>query len=489
MTTLLNRSSHNKNGQTISKIDQRHKIIIISDTEDSRKTDKATIIGYKRRRQNVSSTAEVPSISRKRTKLKSEFSNCPQEPSIVKLDSKLKEDVQCSTSPIAINNESDFSNPSKEDTITTTSSITHDDALENINCLHSSSKNSEADHKWKLRSHDSSRFKSELSIYFPEYDVVIGNKPEDDHVLNVDTPIVIFDSAKSSSQHSLTEDNDDYPLIEYPDSLFIQFNDAEKVNFSDLLSPSDENSSRDLLCETYFNSLHKKPYRAEKTIRNTDKERAQHDRIKVTRLLEGLQGQDWFRLLGVHGVPDSKKKEYEAARQYFIRGCELIVAKFQVWRDEEKRQRLERDFTLTVQLKKQQAQNKKEKNVQHKDSHPSALKQNFYESTAKPTVALSKIDKKSRSKVEDIIQPFECNQKLINVSEPYTNEVTLEDMRPIERNEIAWGYPVPEIPEKEFKLPLELRDDRTLRAHAREKRLVERDKKKVEIYRSKTTKT
>ncbi|POS83780.1 hypothetical protein EPUL_003752 [Erysiphe pulchra] len=464
MTNLLTRSSRNKNGQIISKIDQRRKVTIISDTKNSQQTDKAAIIGCKRRRHKVSSTSEEPSISRKRTKSRPELSKSPQEPSFVNPDSKLKEDIQCSTQPLTKSKQPDFSSPSKEDII----------------CVHSISKNPEKDHKWKLRSHECSRFKSELSVYFPEYDVVIGNKSEDDQALNIDTPIVIFDSAKSSSHHSLTEKNVDYPLIDYPDSLFKQFNNADKVNFLDLLSSSDENSSQDLLCDAYFNTLHKKPYRAEKTIRNTDIERAQHDRVQVIRLLEGLQGQDWLRLMGVHGVSDSKKREYEAARQYFIRGCELIVAKFQVWRDEEKRQRLERDITLTVQLKKQQAQNKREKNVQYKDSDPSASKQHIYESTAEPKVAISdsEIERGCRSKDEDIIQPYECNQKLTTVSEPYINEVTLEGMKPIEIKNFAWGYPVPEIPEKEFNLPLELRDDRTLRAHARKKRLVERDKKK-----------
>jgi hypothetical protein len=35
------------------------------------------------------------------------------------------------------------------------------------------------DEKRKLRSQEGSRFKSELSAYFPDYDVVIGNEPEE----------------------------------------------------------------------------------------------------------------------------------------------------------------------------------------------------------------------------------------------------------------------------------------------------------------------
>lgn len=35
------------------------------------------------------------------------------------------------------------------------------------------------DEKRKLRSQEGTRFKSELSAYFPDYDIVIGNEPEE----------------------------------------------------------------------------------------------------------------------------------------------------------------------------------------------------------------------------------------------------------------------------------------------------------------------
>lgn len=39
--------------------------------------------------------------------------------------------------------------------------------------------------KRKLRSQEGTRFKSELSAYFPEYDEVIGNEPKEDRTLNL----------------------------------------------------------------------------------------------------------------------------------------------------------------------------------------------------------------------------------------------------------------------------------------------------------------
>lgn len=36
------------------------------------------------------------------------------------------------------------------------------------------------DEKRKLRSQEGTRFRSELSLYFPEYDEIIGNDPKED---------------------------------------------------------------------------------------------------------------------------------------------------------------------------------------------------------------------------------------------------------------------------------------------------------------------
>src|SRR3954451_14828058 len=50
--------------------------------------------------------------------------------------------------------------------------------------------------------------------------------------------------------------------------------------------------------------------------------------------------------MGVNGITDSKKKEYEHAREHFIKGCEAILEKFRTWKDEEKRKKLEKEQAL-----------------------------------------------------------------------------------------------------------------------------------------------
>ncbi|KAI6250986.1 hypothetical protein HI914_00144 [Erysiphe necator] len=478
MTTQITRSSRHTNGPITSKIDQRHKVTSNPETLHSQQKEKAAIIGCKKRRQKIPTLKEESTVSRKRTKLKAELNKRNPKSSCITLDSKPEEEIQCSTLPSKTNDRSNSFDLNKIDAKTITTAICQKEALKDVNFNKSISENSEKDHKWKLRSRECSRFKSELSAYFPEYDIVIGNKPQDDYVLNVDTPIVIYDSTRRSCPHSPTEKSDHYPLIEFPDTLFADLHNAEKINLTDLIGSFEENPSQDILCESYFKSLHKRPYRAEKTIRNTDRERAQHDRVQVTRLLEGLRGHDWLRLLGVHGVPESKKREYESARQYFIRGCESILAKFQAWRDKEKRQKIERDVTLAAEVKKQQAHIIRKDITEYVDNVTFATKQNLHESIMQVTNALPNPQRKPRSKAVNITQPLEPNQDLTSIDHnPRIQENTLKSLHRPGRIALAWGYPISELPEQEFKLPDEFWDERFLRAHARKKRLVERVKK------------
>jgi len=164
--------------------------------------------------------------------------------------------------------------------------------------------------------------------------------------LNFDTPIIIVDSAKASSKQSVSSRKDhDYPLKEFPTALFYNLHDFERVD-SSILNTRYRDEEEDLLSDEYFESIHKRPERQEKGIRNNDKGRAQHEKDQVIRLLEGLQGPDWLRIMGVSGVTDSKKKEFEPARHHFVKGCHAIIEKFRIWRDEEKRRKLEKEQAM-----------------------------------------------------------------------------------------------------------------------------------------------
>ncbi|KAK4165720.1 something about silencing, SAS, complex subunit 4-domain-containing protein [Cladorrhinum sp. PSN259] len=208
----------------------------------------------------------------------------------------------------------------------------------------------------KLRSQEATRFKSELSAYFPDYDEVIGNEPKEEHLLNVDTPIVITaDGATTeggssrplphSHHHHLQQPQQPpYPVRGYGDALFTNLFDSERIDFHFLnkIKPLGDDHE-DPLPDSVYEAAHKKAERVERSIRNTEKGRAQHERDQIIRLLDGLQGHDWLRVMGVSGITDSKKKQFEPAREHFIKGCKNILDKFRRWTAEEKRRKQEKE--------------------------------------------------------------------------------------------------------------------------------------------------
>lgn len=63
----------------------------------------------------------------------------------------------------------------------------------------------------------------------------------------------------------------------------------------------------------------------------------------LERLLDELRGYEWLRSMGLPNVNESEKKHYEPKRDILIQELVTLVSKFQAWKDEERRRKLERD--------------------------------------------------------------------------------------------------------------------------------------------------
>ncbi|PVH83406.1 hypothetical protein DL98DRAFT_486843 [Cadophora sp. DSE1049] len=342
------------------------------------------------------------------------------------------------------------------------------------------------DEKRKLRSQEGTRFKSELSAYFPEYDEIIGNEPKEEHILNLDTPIIILDSAKTSKHPPRKQNTHDYPLKEFSDYLFTDLHDAQRVDFSWMDKNYKEDGGEDPLSEEYFESIHRKPERQEKAIRNTDKGRAQHEKDQVIRLLEGLQGHDWLKLMGVSGITEGKKKEYEPAREYFLRGCEAIIEKFRIWKELEKQKKLEREAAMAEAEEDEQEEEEEEEEPEeaeeeeegyvsdgdppdYSDVDASAARQLHEEAVARSAPSARHPEKKAKAELIPEYKMVEREFKSF-YNKPHLREAALGKHRRSGRTAVAWGHPVPEVAETDFDLPEEYRDEETLKIHARRKR-------------------
>lgn len=300
-------------------------------------------------------------------------------------------------------------------------------------------------------------------------------------ILNLDTPIIIVDSAKNS-KHPPPRKQNEYTLKEFPDSLFTDLHEAHRVDFSWLDKNYKEDGGEDPLDDTYFESIHRRPERQEKAIRNTDKGRAQHEKDQVIRILEGLQGHDWLKLMGVSGVTESKKKEFEPARDYFIKGCETILAKFRIWKEEEKRRKLEKEAAAAeaeeaVEVEDEEAPAGAQ-DCDMSDGDPpdlsdidaSAARQLHQEAVAR--LAPSARHSERRAKVELVPEGAqEADREFKSFyKNPHLRDAAMGTQRRSGRSLTAWGVAIPEVPEVDFNLPEEYRNEETLKVHARRKR-------------------
>ncbi|KAM0335419.1 hypothetical protein ACHAQA_000464 [Verticillium albo-atrum] len=367
----------------------------------------------------------------------------------------------------------------------------------------------------KLRSQEATRFKSDLSAYFPDYDEVIGNDPKEEHLLNVDTPIVIVDTFPRYFRGKVVAplftptlaepmpanyDHGDYPVRGYGDALFDDPFDSQRINF-DFLGKSYKGKTLDsALPDGLYVPIHKRAERLERSIRNTEKGRAQHEKDQIVRLMEGLQGHDWLRIMGVSGVTESKKKSFEPARQHFIKGCQAIINKFRQWAQEEKRRKAEKERALAEEADEEEEEEEAEEDEEEAVDEDEEQEQEIADSEddlvsdgdppdehdvdasiakqlREEAAARSNMSKASRKRPRAAAKSPEPEKPLPPPREfrsffrkKHERDAALNKHRRAGRRVLAWGEPVPEMEVREFELPEEYLDPETMKAHARKRR-------------------
>ncbi|KAK7985386.1 something about silencing- SAS- complex subunit 4-domain-containing protein [Apiospora saccharicola] len=391
----------------------------------------------------------------------------------------------------------------------------------------------------KLRSQEQTRFKSELSAYFPDYDEVIGNDPkEQPDVLNVDTPIVIVDSNTTPDAHAsgvrilpsrhaashttkpgsqlahpystFASSNGNFPVKSYGDELYTNLFDSEIV--SDVfVQDDDDDDDEDPLADEHYEPAHRRAERLEKSIRNTERGRAQHERDQIVRLLNELQGHDWLRTMGVNGVTESRKKTFEPARDHFIHGCQAILEKFRNWTQEEKRLKLERERALAEREAGSEGSEEPSESEEdadevgdseqddemisadsdreipdsvsdgdppdHSDVDASIAKQLHEEALARAKYAAPTGARRSRADLPPHPDFWEPPREFTSFfSKRHEREVALRKSRR-GRLVMAWGHPIPEFEEDDFDLSEEYRDEDYMKSRARRKRRDKRGRK------------
>jgi hypothetical protein len=241
--------------------------------------------------------------------------------------------------------------------------------------------------------------------------------------------------------------------------------------------------------------------------------------------------------MGVSGVTESRKRAFEPAREHFIKGCEGILEKFRRWAAEEKRMRLERqqkregeghsvagssrhdgdvdgeeDEVVVGGSKNENERKRGGDNAEGEeeeedeppddeddgDDHDSDVDAEIAKQLRdEALMAAAAKGKGRRKKLGAPSRRGVTSRRAGSVAPPkastppqeppkeftsffakrYQRDMALSKTRRTGRKALAWGHPIPDMPEREFELPAEWRDDDALTSRARIKRRDKRVKK------------
>ncbi|KAF9894335.1 hypothetical protein FE257_007838 [Aspergillus nanangensis] len=224
-----------------------------------------------------------------------------------------------------------------------------------------------------LRSHDGgSRARSELALYFPNYEQLLSVEPPKPEFLAGNTTIRLIDDLTSPPlpASALTSTDADSPF----GNPLLNLHNCETITLSEPPPPpppSDKDTPRttprkkppkakedneDALNEGAYFRPHRRNERQEKQLRNIERDRAQHEKQQLDRLLDELQSTDWPRVMGIGTLTDpDERKHYETKRAFFINEISALIQKFKIWKEEEKRRKVEKE-KLVLQQQQEQSQ-------------------------------------------------------------------------------------------------------------------------------------
>lgn len=234
------------------------------------------------------------------------------------------------------------------------------------------------------------------------------------------------------------------------EETFITLNDATRI---DLSAMDKRNLTRDPMSDVFYLKAHRRAERQEKQLRNIEKERAMHEKVQLERLLDGLKGHDWLRVMGISGITDGEKKAYEPKRDYFIKEVLILLEKFREWKEEEKRRKVEKEESMLDEEEGQQDDGSDEDGESDDDppddtSAKAASIQSHPESTSTTKAPPMKRSHRAKAPSAPPVQkPFTSFY-----SKPYLRDAAIGKHRR-GRARFAFGQPLPEPVDQDFDLP------------------------------------
>jgi hypothetical protein len=277
------------------------------------------------------------------------------------------------------------------------------------------------------------------------------------------------------------------------------------------LSEISQAGNDDPLSDEFFLRSHQKAERREKHLRNIEKERAQHEKGQLELLLYSLQGPDWLRAMGVSGITDGARKEWEPKREYFVREVRALLDKFRHWRDAEKKMLQEKELANQKAQEDDEEYEYEDEDAAvgvYRDDDDSMLngpsssdvdawaahqlqqeaKTASRNSRARQGLQIHLSTPKNRPRTSALARPSPPPKPFTSFFEkPHQRAIALgkgigNRHGARRRNDLvlAFGQPVPEMDVEEFELPGGVFTADFLVMHARKRRRLNREKKEDE---------
>jgi hypothetical protein len=199
-----------------------------------------------------------------------------------------------------------------------------------------------------------------------------------------------------------------------------------------------------------------------------------HEKVQLERLLDGLQGPDWLKVMGITGVTDGERKDWEAKRDYFVREVEALVDKFRVWKEEEKRLRAEKEAALAAKDDGEEEDDGEESEesdsiiINGRDPPPPR------QQPKEPEPPKPRRPPRPHGFLLPLVPPEPAAPFQSFYAKPHLRAAALGKHRH-GRNASAFGLPIPDFSEKEFELPEDFIDPQFLRDNARQRRRRKRE--------------
>lgn len=290
--------------------------------------------------------------------------------------------------------------------------------------------------------------------------------------------------------------------------------------------------SEDPLDDERYHSSHKRSEKKEKQMRNIDKEHAMHEKSELERLQAELKGPDWLRTLGVSGITESEKKQFEPKREEFIKRVQGLLDKFGKWKEQERdlKARRERELARRREAEEDEEDEDEEEEEEGEEEADAeeGIEQSDVDSTHRPDThnegkssisrkrkrgakyknlahneddsvdasaiqlhreagaaaqssgRLRKPEKKSRlvtpSPIAQSPPPVPNRPFTSFFSKPHLRDAAMGKVRR-GRKVLAFGEPVPDVGEQDFTLPDGFASEKIVKANSRKRRRMNREAK------------